>query len=121
MYKNYNIYCNIYLFLAMDMSYWIKFFTEAGIPASDAAHYAVLFTDNRIQRGMLIDLNKEYLIDMGVTRLGDIIGILKYAKIVHAQVIISLYYPNFHIKQCIIHLNHKFMYQEQIYGFSNFS
>lgn len=34
---------------------------------------------------MLIDLNKEYLKDMGITVLGDVIGILKHAKEVHSQ------------------------------------
>ncbi|XP_070180680.1 uncharacterized protein C19orf47-like isoform X2 [Littorina saxatilis] len=70
---------------ATETSYWIKFFTEAQIPAGDAAHYAVLFSDNRIQRGMLLDLTKEYLIDMGITRLGDVIAVLKHAKAVHSQ------------------------------------
>ena len=78
---------NIFSFLiATETSYWLKFFTEAQIPAGDAAHYAVLFSDNRIQRGMLLDLNKEYLTDMGVSRLGDIIAILKHARTVHDQV-----------------------------------
>lgn len=68
-----------------DMSYWIKFFTDAGIPAGDAANYAVTFTDNRISRSMLTDLTKEYLQDMGIGILGDIISILKHAKSVHTQ------------------------------------
>ncbi|KAK7466619.1 hypothetical protein BaRGS_00037276 [Batillaria attramentaria] len=70
---------------ATETSFWIKFFTDSGIPAGDAAHYAVLFTDNRIQRGMLMDLTKEYLKDMGMSRLGDIIAVLKHAKEVHDQ------------------------------------
>ena len=69
-----------------DMSFWIKFFTDAGIPAGDAANYAVTFTDNRISRAMLTDLTKEYLQDMGIGILGDIISILKHAKSVHTQV-----------------------------------
>ena len=68
------------------MSFWIKFFTDAGVPAGDAANYAVTFTDNRISRAMLTDLTKEYLQDMGIGILGDIISILKHAKSVHTQV-----------------------------------
>ncbi|XP_059160554.1 uncharacterized protein C19orf47-like [Physella acuta] len=68
-----------------ETSYWINFFTSAGIPAGDSAHYAVMFSDNRITREMLLDLSKEYLTDMGITRLGDIIAILKHAKDVFKQ------------------------------------
>lgn len=68
------------------MSSWIKFFTTAGIPAGPATSYATIFVDNRMQINMLMDLNKEYLKDMGVTVMGDIIAILKYAKTAHAEV-----------------------------------
>ncbi|KAH3853471.1 hypothetical protein DPMN_095995 [Dreissena polymorpha] len=67
------------------MSFWIGFFKEAGIPAGDAANYAVTFSDNRITRSMLLDLNKEYLNDMGITILGDVIAILKHSKTVFNQ------------------------------------
>lgn len=73
------------------MSFWIKFFKEAGIPAGDAANYAVTFTDHRITRAMLLDLTKEYLNDMGISILGDVIAILKYAKTVHSQVNIKFH------------------------------
>lgn len=59
---------------------------EAGIPPAAAANYAIIFTDNRIQKHMLLDLNKEYLKDMGVNILGDIIAILKHAKNHHEKV-----------------------------------
>ena len=45
--------------------------------------YAVMFVDNRIQESMLLDLNKEIMDELGVTVGGDIIAILKHAKVVH--------------------------------------
>jgi len=65
---------------------WFKFFLEAGIPPSDAGNYAVTFTENRIQPDMMTDLTKEYLAEMGITVLGDVIAIMKHAKVVHTQV-----------------------------------
>ena len=73
--------------LQTNVAFWISFFVEAGIPPAAAANYAIIFTDNRIQKHMLLDLNKEYLKDMGVNVLGDIIAILKHSKRYHEKVI----------------------------------
>ncbi|KAM8954361.1 uncharacterized protein C19orf47 homolog [Pelodytes ibericus] len=66
-------------------SEWIGFFKEAGIPAGPAVNYAVTFVDNRIQKSMLMDLNKEIMNELGITAVGDVIAILKHAKVVHRQ------------------------------------
>merc|ERR550532_2109518 len=66
-------------------SFWLNFFTTAGIPAGEATSYAISFSDNRITEDMLMDLNKEILQDLGVTVMGDIIAILKHAKNAHTQ------------------------------------
>ncbi|XP_043390510.1 uncharacterized protein C19orf47 homolog isoform X6 [Chelonia mydas] len=71
--------------VTMATSEWIQFFKEAGIPPGPAVNYAVMFVDNRIQKNMLLDLNKEIMNELGITVVGDIIAILKHAKVVYRQ------------------------------------
>ncbi|CAI9161605.1 unnamed protein product [Rangifer tarandus platyrhynchus] len=77
--------CETMVSVTMATSEWIQFFKEAGIPPGPAVNYAVMFVDNRIQKSMLLDLNKEIMNELGVTVVGDIIAILKHAKVVHRQ------------------------------------
>ena len=44
------------------------------------------FVLSRIQKNMLMDLNKEIMNELGITVIGDIIAILKHAKVVYIQV-----------------------------------
>ncbi|GMS80415.1 hypothetical protein PENTCL1PPCAC_2590 [Pristionchus entomophagus] len=66
-------------------SEWARFFTLASIPDGIAARYAASFAKNRVTREMLGDLDKETLIDLGVTTVGDQIAIMKRVKAVAAM------------------------------------
>uniref|UniRef100_UPI001293345E uncharacterized protein C19orf47 homolog n=1 Tax=Lonchura striata TaxID=40157 RepID=UPI001293345E len=50
-----------------------------------ALGYAVAFVDNRIHKDMLLELTKELMKDLGVTAVGDVIAILRHARLVHRQ------------------------------------
>lgn len=61
-------------------AYWVRFFRNAGFPQDVATKHAVVFSNNRIKPDMLPDLDKPSLKDMGITLMGDMIAILRYAK-----------------------------------------
>ena len=62
------------------MAEWVDFFIGAGLPGKVAENYASTFEEHRIQTNMLMDLDKEYLREMGVQAMGDVISILRHAK-----------------------------------------
>jgi len=62
--------------ITMVLSEWTLFSKEAGIPPGPSVSYAVMFVDNRVQKSMLLDLNKEIKEELGVTVVGDTIAIL---------------------------------------------
>ena len=61
-------------------SEWNDFFLDAKIPEDVAFRYAENFYKNRMSFDMLADLTKDYLRDLDITALGDIISILKHPK-----------------------------------------
>ncbi|RZF39135.1 hypothetical protein LSTR_LSTR005763 [Laodelphax striatellus] len=68
-----------------DSREWKSFFIEAGIPAAESATYALTFAQNRIQSDMLVNINKDYLQEMGIKLIGDIIAILRHSRRVHDE------------------------------------
>lgn len=64
---------------------WVKFFKDAGLPPDLSAKYAVMFTDHRIQKDMLGDLDRDILSDIGVVPVGDKMAILKHARFMSEQ------------------------------------
>ena len=62
------------------MAEWVDFFIGAGLPVKVAENYGATFEEHRIQTNMLIDLDKEYLREMGIQAMGDVISILRHAK-----------------------------------------
>lgn len=64
---------------------WNKFFIQAGVQEIQASKYTAIFSENRIQPGMLEDLDKQVLKDVGISAVGDIISILRHTKEVLEQ------------------------------------
>ncbi|XP_074789510.1 uncharacterized protein LOC141974111 isoform X2 [Athene noctua] len=60
--------------------------TDAVFPGSRGApRPAVAFVDNRIQKNMLVDLNREMMNEVGIREVGDIVAILRHARVMCRQ------------------------------------
>ena len=64
----------------MSVDEWKDFFVKSGFQDSIASDYAHVFFNNRMRFELLSDLTKEYLKEMEITFIGDIMTILRYAK-----------------------------------------
>ena len=69
-------YGSLHMAQLADEPAWEAFFTDAGIPTTEAKAYARTFNENRIRDPK--DLNKELLKELDITVLGDRIAILKH-------------------------------------------
>ena len=76
-------------------SEWNNFFLEAKIPEDVAPLYAKNFCKNRMSFDMLADLTKDYLKDLNITVLGDIISILKHPRTVVFKMSSTIYFNKF--------------------------
>jgi len=67
------------------MNQWLDFFADAGIPPSDAAQYAINFSEQRIpmDKSIIVELGHGELKELGVDLLGDRLAILKCAKVAY--------------------------------------
>ena len=55
---------------------WFNFFCNAGIPANTVHTYAAAFVNNQITETTLTRLNCQYLTELGITIIGDVLTIL---------------------------------------------
>ena len=62
------------------MDHWWAFLKDAGVQTSVAKTYAAIFVKNNIAGDTLEDLDRDDLVFMGISALGDIKRILKHAK-----------------------------------------
>ena len=55
---------------------WENFFQKTGIPEDTSKTYAKSFKNNHVTEIFLPELTKEFLNDLGITMIGDILIIL---------------------------------------------
>ena len=65
--------------MALEWS-WQEWLENAGLAENEAKTYAKSFADNRVDPSFAPDLTKDLLKEMGVTVIGDIMNIMRYAS-----------------------------------------
>ena len=65
--------------MAQSVDSWVAFFEYTGIPTTEAKDYAETFVSNRIRDPS--ELTKEILQDLGINVIGDVMSILKHARL----------------------------------------
>ena len=65
--------------MALERS-WQEWLENAGLAENEAKIYAISFADNRVDPSFAPDLTKDLLKEMGVTVIGDIMNIMRYAS-----------------------------------------
>ena len=62
----------------MSVDEWKDFFINSGFQDTVASNYAHIFFNNRMRFELLSDLTKEYLKEMKITFIGDMMTILSF-------------------------------------------
>jgi len=61
-------------------SEWEAFFCDAGIPTAAAKQYATTFVENRITGDLLPSMVRQFLCDLEITIVGDIMKMLQHSQ-----------------------------------------
>ena len=59
---------------------WKSFLADAGIPSAACNNYATTFAENCLTEADLPDLTKDYLQDLGINVIADILAIICHDK-----------------------------------------
>ena len=59
---------------------WKSFLADAGIPSAACNNYPTTFAENRITEADLPDLTKNYLRDLSINVIGDVLAVIRHAK-----------------------------------------
>ena len=60
---------------------WIQFFIAVGIPDAATNSYATTLVENRITKSLLPQPDHQFLTQLGITIIGDILCVLKETEV----------------------------------------